>query len=101
MGKYRVVSLEERADGDIACDTYVLVEKDDGEGGTVDVVIGHFTVILGAAEVLAGAGLTKTQRVALYKALFGGDPRIQGVTDSEAAVAQMEADVEFPVTVTI
>ena len=25
----------------------------------------------------------------------------QGVTDSEAAVAQMEADIEFPVTVTI
>ena len=93
MGKYRVESVEERADGDVACDTFVL--KDD------DTVIGHFTVILDAAAVLAGAELTQTERIALYKMLFSADPRIQGVTDSEAAVTQMEADVNFPVTVTI
>ena len=91
MAKFRVVSVEERTDGDIACDTYVL--KDD------DTVIGHFTVILKAAEVLAVAELPKLARVARYKDLFGADPRILGVTDSEAAVAQMEADVPFPVTV--
>ena len=93
MAKFRVHQIEERPDGDVACDTYVL--KDD------DTVIGHFTVILGAAEILAGASLPKPQRIALYKALFAGDPRIQGVTDSEAAVAQMEADVSFPVTVDV
>ncbi len=93
MGKYRIMSLEERPDGDIACDTFVL--KDD------DTEIGHFTVILDAAAVLAGAGLTQAQRVVLYKTLFSADPRIQGVTDSEAAVAQMEGDVEFPVTVSL
>ena len=101
MAKYRVVAIEERADGDIACDTFVLAEKDDGEGGTADVVIGHFTVILDSAQVLALAGLDKAERVAGYKLLFGADPRIQGVTDSEAAVAQMEADVSFPVTVSL
>ena len=91
MGKYKVQSVEERPDGDVACDTFVL--KDD------DTVIGHFTVILDAATVLAGADLTQAQRVALYKTLFAADPRIQGVTDSEAAVTQMEGDVNFPVTV--
>ena len=91
MAKFRVVSVDERTDGDIACDTFVL--KDD------DTVIGHFTVILRAAEVLAVAGLTLANRIAAYKILFSADPRIQGVTDSEAAVAQMEADVLFPVTV--
>ena len=79
MAKYRVRDVEERTDGDIACDTFVLVEKDDGEGGTVDVVIGHFTVVLRSAEVLALAGLPKAQRVAGYKALFSADPRIQVV----------------------
>ena len=93
MGKYRVASVEERADGDVACDTYVL--KDD------DTVIGHFTVILDSAQVLALAGLEKAQRIAGYKLLFGADPRIQGVTDSESAVEQMEADVSFPVTVNL
>lgn len=93
MGKFRVQSIEERADGDVACDTYVL--KDD------DTEIGHFTVILDAAEVLAVAGLPAGQRVAAYKLLFSADPRIAGVTDSEAAVAQMEADVNFPITVTV
>jgi len=85
--------VEERPDGDVVCETFVL--KDDST------VIGHFTVILDSAEVLAAAGLPKAQRVALYKALFSADPRIAGVTDSEAAVAQMEADVAFPVTVTV
>ena len=101
MAKYRVQSVEERPDGDVACDTYVLTEKPDPSDGTMDVVIGHFTVILHAAEVLAGAGLPQAARVALYKTLFAADPRIQGVTDSEAAVAQMEADVNFPVTVSL
>jgi len=91
MAKFRVQGVEERPDGDIACDTYVL--KDD------ETVIGHFTVILDSAEVLAAAGLPKAERIALYKLLFSADGRIAGVTDSEAAVAQMEADVPFPVTV--
>ena len=86
-------SIEERADGDVACDTYVL--KDD------DTEIGHFTVIIDAAAVLATAGMTQAQRIAAYKVLFAADTRIQGVTDSEAAVAQMEADVSFPVTVNL
>ena len=91
MARFKVQSIEERTDGDVACDTFVL--KDD------DTEIGHFTVILHAAEVLAVAGLDKAQRITAYKILFSADPRIQGVTDSEAAVAQMEADVPFPVTV--
>jgi len=93
MGKYRVQSVEERADGDVACDTYVL--KDD------DTEIGHFTVIIDADAVLAVAALSKPERVAVYKELFAADPRIQGVTDSESAVGQMEADVDFPVTVSL
>jgi len=100
MSKYKVNSIEERADGDIACDVFVLVEKTVDEVST-DVEIGHFTVILDSADVLALAGETKPNRVAGYKALFFADPRIAGVTDSESAVAQMEADVNFPVTVNL
>jgi len=98
MSKFKVNSIEERADGDIACDVFVLVEKTVDEVST-DVEIGHFTVILDSAEVLALAGETKPNRVAGYKALFAADPRIAGVIDSENAVSQIEADVEFPVTV--
>lgn len=98
MAKYRVQSIEERADGQIACDTFVYVEREDG-GVPMDVQIGHFTVMLRAADVAAVKDLPKPQRIAHYKALFYADPRIQGVTDSEDAVAQMEADVSFPVTV--
>ena len=101
MAKFRVQSIEERADGDVKADTWVLVEKDDGQGGIVEVSIGHFDVIFKAAAVLAAAELPKPQRIEVYKKLFAADPRIAGVTDSEAAVSQMEADVEFPVTVTI
>jgi len=93
VGKYRVRSVEERPDGGVACDTYVL--KDD------DTEIAHFTAIIDAADVLAVANLTQAQRIAACKALFATDPRINGITDSEAAVAQMEADVSFPVTVTL
>ena len=92
MAKYEIRSIEERADGDIACDTYVMLDD--------DTVIGHFTVILDSAEVLAASG-TLAQRVAVYKALFFADPRIALTIDSEAAVAKMEADVSFPVTVDI
>jgi len=96
MAKYKVISIEERADGKVALDTRVLVEKPDGEGGTADKEIGHFTVIIRAEDVLALAELTKTNRVKGYLALFASDPRISGVIQSEAAVSQMEADVTFP-----
>ena len=101
MAKYRVSGIEERADSDIACDTYVLVEKDDGEGGTTDIVVGHFTVVLHAVDVLEVAELSKPERIARYLELFYADERIQGLTDSAAAVTQMEADVVFPVEVAI
>lgn len=101
MAKYRVQSIEERPDAQVKCDTYVLTEKDDPSNGTMDVVIGHFDVVLSAAEVLAASELPLAERVAMYKLLFSADPRIQGVIDSEAAVAQMEADVNFPVTVSL
>ena len=73
----------------------------DPSDDTMDVVIGHFDVILRAADVLAASELPLGERVAVYKLLFSADPRIQGVTDSEEAVAQMEADVDFPVTVSL
>jgi len=98
MAKYKIQSVEERADGQIACDTFVYVERE-VEGEPVDIVIGHFSVLLRAADVAAVAHLDKPARIAHYKALFYADKRIQGVTDSEDAVAQMEADVTFPVTV--
>ena len=101
MAKYRVQSVEERPDAQVKCDTYVLTEKPDPGNGTMDVVIGHFDVILSAAAVLAASELPQAERVAVYKLLFSADPRIEGVIDSEAAVAQMEADVSFPVTVTL
>jgi len=99
MAKYRIASVEPQSSGNVHCDTYVLIEKDDGEGGTVDVVAGHFTVVLDADAVLALAGLGKAARIAGYRALFEADSRIQRTTDSEAAAAQMNADVPFPVTV--
>jgi len=93
MAKYRVNSVEERADADIACDTFVL--KDD------DTEIGHFTVIISASDVLLLGALPQAQRIQGYKDLFAADPRIAGITDSEAAVSQLEADLTFPVTVTL
>ena len=90
MAKYEIRSIEERTDGKIACDTYVLLDD--------DTVIGHFTVVLDADAVNAASG-TLAQRVAVYKALFFADERIAQTIDSEAAVAKMEADVSFPVTV--
>ena len=54
---------------------------------------------LAADAVLALAGLTKGERIAGYKVLFFADARIQRTTDSVNAAAQMEADVDFPVTV--
>ena len=101
MAKYRVSTPEERADGDVACPTVVLVERDDGEGGTTDIIVGHFTVILHAADVLEVLALSKPERIKRYLELFYADKRIQGLTDSEAAVAQMKADVNFPTTVEI
>jgi len=99
MSKYRIASVEPQASGNVHCDTYVLIEEDDGEGGTVDRVAGHFTVVLNADAVLALAGLDKPARIAGYKALFFADSRIQRTTDSVEAAAQMSADVPFPVTV--
>ena len=90
MAKFRVNSIEERTDGKVACDTVVL----NGE----DVEIGHFTVILDADEVNAASG-TLGERTAVYLALFSSDARIAKTVDSEAAVAKMNADVSFPVTV--
>ena len=99
MAKYRVDGVEERVNGRLVCDTRVLIEVDDGEGGLMDKEIGHFDVVLSAAQVLAVKDLPKSERVAAYKVLFGSDPRIAGVVDSEAAATQMSADVTFPVTV--
>ena len=96
MAKYRVISVEERADAKIALDTRVLVEKPDGEGGTIDKEIGHFTVIIEASDVLVLAALDKPERIQGYLALFSADSRISGIIQSEEAVAQMEADVTFP-----
>jgi len=104
MAKFKVASIEPRADAKLACDTFVLIEHevDNGEGGTVivDKVVGHFTVILDAKAVNAIAG-TKVQRIKAYKLLFAVDTRIVGIIDSEAAVAKMSADIEFPVSVSL
>ena len=96
MAKYIVSFIEERADGKIALDTHVLVERLDAEGDPYDKEVGHFTVIIEAAHVLALAALDKPQRIAGYLALFSSDSRISGIIDSEAAVVQMESDVNFP-----
>lgn len=98
---FRVQSLEERSDGTLAADTFVIVPQ--GEG-TTEIHIG--TVIISAAAILAVAGLPKIQRVAAYKATFGTDPRIKEWTDSAAAshtaAMQMKADgIVPPVTVTL
>ena len=93
MAKYTVKSIEEQANGNVHCDTFV--QKED------NTEIGHFTVVISAADVLSLAGLDKPDRIAGYKALFFSDPRIAKTIDSEAAVSQMSADIDFPVTVSI
>ena len=92
MAKFKVQSIEEQSNGKVNCDTFVLNEE--------DAVIGHFTVVLDAAEVNAASG-TLAQRVAVYKALFFADERIARTTESESAVVKMQADINFPVTVEI
>ena len=91
MAKYRIESVKESTDGDVHCETYVLNNANE--------VIGHFTVVLDSAEILAAGG-TVAQRVAVYKALFFADSRIALTVDSESAVAKMNNDVSFPVTST-
>jgi hypothetical protein len=91
MAKYRVEAIEERADGQIAIDTFVV--NDEG------VDIGHFTVILYADAVLALAGLSLPERKAGYKALFQADTRITKTVDSENAATQMNADLTLPLEV--
>lgn len=91
MAKYRVEAIEERADGQIAIDTFVV--------NNADVDIGHFTVMLDAEKVLALAGLSLAERIAGYKALFQADTRISSTVDSESAAVQMRADITLPVTV--
>ena len=92
MAKYTVESIEESTNGDVYCDTFVYNNKDE--------VIGHFTVVLDADEILAASG-TKAQRIAVYKAMFFSDNRIGKTINSESAVEKMEADINFPVTVDI
>ena len=95
MSKYRIESIEEQSNGNVNCDTRVFTG--DGED---EKVIGHFTVVLDAADILAASG-TLADRVTVYKSLFFSDPRIAKTIDSEAAVAKLRADVNFPVTVEI
>ena len=99
MAKYKVAAPEPMSNGDLHTLTEVYVEKPDGEGGTIDTMVGHFTIVLKAADVLALAGLGKAERIAGYKALFFADRRIQDTKLSEAAADQMRADVPFPTTV--
>ena len=96
MASYRVGVPEPHANGNVHLDTWVIVDIDDGEGGTVPKETDHFTVVISALDVLALAPLTKDQRVQGYLALFIADPRVTGITAAEAAVAQMKADVNFP-----
>ena len=98
MAKFRVDSVQPRPDAKIACDTFVLIEVDDGEGGTIDTVVGHFTVILDAKAVSAVTGSLGERRAA-FLAMFSADPRIAGIVAAEEAVAKMGADVDFPATV--
>lgn len=93
MASFKVNFIEERADGKVACDTVVINDS--------DVEVGHFTVILEADAINSITSEVKSERVQAYKALFSADPRIAKLLDSEAAVAKMEADVEFPITVTL
>ena len=96
MATYVVNFIEERADGKIAMDTDVFVDRLNDEDEVYTKKIDHFTCIISAAAVLELAQLDKPTRIAGYLALFSADPRISGIIDSEAAVVQMEADVNFP-----
>jgi len=98
MAKFRILSIEPQADAKLNCDTFVLTEVDDGQGGTTDKVIGHFTVVLDAVAVNAITG-TLAQRIAQYEALFAADPRIMGAVTAEEAADKINADVPLPVTV--
>ena len=95
MAKYRIESIEEQSNGNVNCDTRVFT----GEGED-EKEIGHFTIVLDAADILAASG-TLADRVTVYKSLFFADSRIAKTIDSEAAAAKLRADVNFPVTVEI
>ena len=99
MAKLRVQSIEARADGQVAADVYVLVPVVGGEDDE-EVQIEHFTVLLDGLDITTAVG-PKAERIEAYKRLFSADPRIAGILRAEAAVARMEADVLFPVDVTL
>ena len=99
MARLDVRSIEARADGMVAADVFVLVPVVGGAVGE-EAQIEHFTVLLNGVDV-ANAGATKAARIITYKKLFAADPRIAGILAAERAVAQMKADVTFPVDVTL
>ena len=98
MAKYKIVSVEPHANSDVHLDVRVYKTGTDPD---VDPDIGHFTVVLNAAEVKQAEGMTPAQRGAYLKALFEADTRISGIIESEEASDLLNGWYNFPLTLTL
>jgi len=100
MASYKILSVKARADASVKLDVYVYptgVDTEDPETPS----IGHFDVVLNAAQVKQAEGMTNGPRAAYLKTLFEADPRITGVVISEEAKALLDGWYTWPITITL
>ena len=98
MASYKITGVEPRPDALVKLDVWVFLTGAD-TGNNAESV-GHFDVILRAADVLAAFALPTTQeRNVAMIALFESDARISGVVLAEEAAAAMDGVYNWPVVV--
>jgi hypothetical protein len=94
MASYKITDCEPRANAQVALDVFVFPTGADTSDNANSV--GHFTVMLQAAEVLAAFSEAPATRNALLKAMFESDTRIAGIVDAEAAATAMDGAFSWP-----
>ena len=94
---YKITGVEPRPDALVKLDVWVFLTGAD-TGNNAESV-GHFDVVLKAADVLSAFALPAQQRDAAMIVLFESDPRISGVVLAEEAAAAMDGVYNWPVVV--
>jgi len=92
MAKFRVISVEERPDGQLALD----IEVFKGSVISLEERIGHFTINIPAEKISAVSGATANDRVAEYEKIIASDPKIQNLVNASIARSKLESDIKFP-----
>ena len=99
MASYKITDAEPRANAQVALDVWVFPTDADTADNANSV--GHFTVMLSAADVVAAFQLPPAQRNAAMKALFEADTRISGIVLAEEAAASLNGAYSWPVVIAL